>query len=211
MVAIRRKPFFSDVLKHSHSVAPRRLDDESAVWIAGIDPGHSSPMALVAAEVTRSGRVHVSYASQLIESRFETSAELLDEATGGACVLLGCDPIMRCSSLQTGRTDLHWWRARGFDPRVYPMGFHERLQVVRRWLREPPLRGGITISTEAELLYDALSSYACVCPPGQLATCFTPRVSHVFDAFSYLLLRAWDAHASGVFGTDGLPHGHCVA
>ena len=208
MVATRSKRHFAGVLTEDHLIAPFEDNRPNTLWVAGVDPGWDSPCALVIAKGDATGRLHVLYAHQFSHCTFREVAGIIDNETGGECVMLGVDPAMRAHCQQTGITGLDWWRKQGFQPRCHPATVKNRLAHARKWLSQPPLFGGITISHEAGSLWEALHDYAVSLPEGALATCLTPTKSHLVDAFCYMLATHHQMIAENAYGDSRLPQGH---
>lgn len=216
------KPYFGESILPDHLIAPFNDNRENTHWIAGIDPGWTSPCAVVIGKGDEDGRLHVTFADTLVHNRYAEIADVIDQHSSCGCKWLGVDPAMRAHDQQTGSSGLDWWREHGFEPAVSPLAVRARLRFVARWLGQNMLVGGITISHEAEPLHVALTKYAvrfdgCVldgvlCEPREeLATVTTPSHSHLVDAFSYLLLRYAERLASKAFGPRGLPFDHAAA
>jgi len=222
MMNIQDRPYFHNVIREDHLIAPFDDNREDAEWIGGIDPGWSSPCAVVLGKCDGTGRLHITYAETLVQTGYAEIRDLIDERTSAGCEWLGVDPSMRAHDQQTGLSGLEWWRANRFLPKVYPVAVRGRLSLCRRWLAQDSFQGGITICHEAAPLHEALTRYAIEFPPEDVsrmlgeqgptrAQCLTPNQSHLVDAFSYLLLRYTDLLASKAFGEHGLPVGHSVA
>lgn len=205
------RPFFHNSITPDHLIAPFQDNRPDAEWIAGIDPGWTSPCALIIGKCDGDGRIHISYAAVHVHNQFAKIRDEIDLHTRAECQWLGVDPAMREHNQQTGLSGLDWWREHDFLPAVYPTAVRERLRLVRCWLAQNALQGGLTICHEAAILHDALTSYAVAFPKDAPAQCLTPSKSHLVDALSYMLLRYADLLASKAFNERGLPFGHAAA
>lgn len=189
MQIIHRRAF-PNIDPARHTTPPPSLPHRRPRTIVGIDPGGSSPTALVLIHRWCRTRIHVAEAAQFTYATIDTIDHWITARTQRDACTLAMDPAADQTAPLFGCSAASLLGDRGYRVALHRERRSTSLRVVYHWLQGTGGRPHLTFSPAAAPLMHALATYTTDLGLREGTRPTNPAAAHLVDALRYGLVQA---------------------